>query len=54
MSPALLQTVLHIGNDEAHFRRSLIFLLESSGSYLVLDIRMTRMSGLDLQYSLTS
>ena len=69
---AAVQPVIHVVDDEAPFRRSLLFLLESvgwqavghesaeafldaappfpaGGGCLVLDIRMPRVSGLELQ-----
>ncbi|MBS1214383.1 MAG: response regulator, partial [Proteobacteria bacterium] len=72
MSPTSLPPTIHIIDDEAPFRRSLLFLLESvgwqavghesaeafleappafpaGGGCLVLDIRMPRISGLELQ-----
>lgn len=71
-APDLAQPVIHVVDDEAPFRRSLLFLLESmgwqavgyesaeaflaaapsfppAGGALVLDIRMPRVSGLELQ-----
>ncbi|RIX49728.1 MAG: DNA-binding response regulator [Rhodocyclales bacterium GT-UBC] len=72
MSPTSLPPTIHVIDDEAPFRRSLLFLLESvgwqavghesaeafldappafpaGGGCLVLDIRMPRVSGLELQ-----
>ena len=72
MNSSVEQTAIHVVDDEAPFRRSLLFLLESmgwqaigyesaedfltaqpafpaSGGCLVLDIRMPRVSGLELQ-----
>lgn len=72
MSPTSLPPTIHVIDDEAPFRRSLLFLLESvgwqavghesaeafldtppafpaGGGCLVLDIRMPRTSGLELQ-----
>ena len=72
MTSANEQPVIHVVDDEAPFRRSLLFLLESmgwqavghasaedflaaavpfpaAGGCLVLDIRMPRLSGLELQ-----
>lgn len=72
MSPTSLPPTIHVIDDEAPFRRSLLFLLESvgwqavghesaeafleappafpaGGGCLVLDIRMPRISGLELQ-----
>lgn len=72
MTAPVEQPVIHVVDDEAPFRRSLLFLLESmgwvavghesaeaflaaappfpvGGGCLVLDIRMPRLSGLELQ-----
>jgi len=72
MNSPVGQSVIHVVDDEAPFRRSLLFLLESmgwdaighesaeaflaaqppfplGGGCLVLDIRMPRVSGLELQ-----
>lgn len=72
MQAATATPVIHVVDDEAPFRRSLVFLLESmgwhavghasaeafleaapelpaAGGCLVLDIRMPRLSGLELQ-----
>lgn len=72
MTPDTANAIIHVVDDEAPFRRSLLFLLESSGwqavghesaeaflaaapafpaagGCLVLDVRMARISGLELQ-----
>jgi FixJ family two-component response regulator len=72
MTPDIASPIVHVIDDEAPFRRSLLFLLESSGwravghesaeaflatepgfpatgGCLVLDVRMARIGGLELQ-----